>query len=127
MAYKIAVKLQKFSDNCYISERFPAKLRKSASVVANRHMNVLTVKKPGKILDNILDIKRNSSFEVMRLVTFVDSGEKIKFLEDDFVNKVLAKVEIPDELRNGGDGEKIAMFVRKVRIDRIRNLKEYLI
>lgn len=105
------------------SERFPARLRKSASVVANRHMNVLTVKKPGKILDNILDIKRNSSFEVMRLVTFVDSGEKIKFLEDDFVNKVLAKVEIPDELKNCGDGEKIAMFVRKVRIDRIRNLK----
>ena len=105
------------------SERFPAKLKKSASVIANRHMNVLTVKKPGKILDNILDIKRNSSFEVMRLVTFVDSGEKIKFLEDDFVNKVLAKVEIPDELKNCGDGEKIAMFVRKVRIDRIRNLK----
>lgn len=105
------------------SERFPVKLKKSASVVANRHMNILTVKKPGKILDNILDIKRNSSFEVMRLVTFVDSGEKIKFLEDDFVNKVLAKVEIPDELKNCGDGEKIAMFVRKVRIDRIRNLK----
>ena len=106
------------------SERFPVKLRKSASVVAETHMNIATVNKPGKIIDILTKVLRNCPLEVIRCVITIDRNKMIPILEDNFVNFVMSKVDIPDEIKFCGDGNKIAEFVRNVRISRIKEFRK---
>jgi len=102
------------------SERFPRKLKKVAILVAKLHMNISTVKKKGKILDMITKIHKANCAETMRLIVKVDQGKELLFLKDDFIKDIMSHVEVPEELKEKGNEEKAAMFVRHERIKRIR-------
>lgn len=102
--------------------RFPTVLRRAAIAVARRHMAVTTVQKPGKIVDILMDMSRRCKPSTMRAVVWADAGVRPSFLEDDFIETVMKKVEVPEELQKTKDGARIKEFVRQVRIGRVRKI-----
>lgn len=104
------------------SERFPAKVRKIAMAIAKNHMRIGSVEKAGKILDVLQELKKSSAIEAMRCVVQADMHKTLAILEEDFVDQVLGKVEIPEQALASKDGQRIAMAVRQARIAKINEL-----
>lgn len=103
--------------------RFPARLKKAATVVAGQHMKAhhLSEMKPAKVFDLLKEVR--PELEAFRAVVEADSHRDFKILSDASVKEVFGKVEIPEDLLRAGDGERIRDYVRQVRIQRVRELR----
>ena len=103
--------------------RFPARLKKAATVVAGQHMKAhhLSEMKPAKVFDLLKEVR--PELEAFRAVVEADSHRNFKILSDASVKEVFGKVEIPEDLLGAGDGERIRDYVRQVRIQRVRELR----
>ena len=94
---------------------YPNEWKKAAAITCYSHMKVMAMKKPAKIVDLLVKIKRNG-FDVdkLALVVKTDSQTIPWFLNNDVMQKIIAtKIPIPSNLI---EGEKIKNYVRNERI-----------
>lgn len=94
--------------------RFPAKFKKVSFMV---NENITNVNGNENILDLLTSVRRN--LKTFRIVAETANNTSFEFLSNPFVDKVFAKIVIPENLNSSKDGEKIAQFIRKVRLERI--------
>jgi tRNA nucleotidyltransferase (CCA-adding enzyme) len=103
---------------------YPSKWKQAAVFTAQYHMAVMFMKKPGKVIAFYNALRRNPlSIDEFRHIVRADMiGELPDFLSPEVYDKVMSKVEVPKDVAKSNDGQKIAAYVMRMRIDVLKNV-----